>query len=613
MRLTRSFLSLALVGIGASCGSIPTDPSPPPDGRQLPPAGVMRGTVIYSGPHPCSKNGHIVGAAILFVFDRRLLPPPNGLGATPVNFAAVPGDALFVNEPRNQGPNAYCPQDHGVMDTVTVNAPFAISPFSAGSFVIQSFYDYTGDFLPNFKFRNLPEMGDVGGGDIDTTNALLPTNAGNPNYQAHFFPVDIGTPIPLPDAGAQGLIPNYTLPDIGFVADNLTVTVGAVLQTTRPYFYPGGMATSFDPGSGTLTQTEPQNSALPPTTLDNIKSTKEQHPNFDPILTIPQDIQVLAAPNGMMEADVNHFESAFPRLVLHWGLPGKVEPPKAIAAPFFFQLPATGKTTGFTVWQNALFDATSQKWQPQDIPEGQGIPQLWPLVVLTKLIDDPTHTLDPSSIKQQGSPTAPVVVIQGITLLGGDGADATKPDTVFNTAGAEAFGDLFTPSTGRPVVFTQDHLTVVMRPAAICFNTLFDGTNPDKRGTLVTPHLTGTTADVSNPSSGALIVPAAVLTNPQIASQVGGVPIEACLPTGRYAVNVVYPDGQAWTVPNESGACSGDEGSTDYAHLRCTIQKRPILYSQGTRAVVEVVPATNPANCTGRHAVPAVCKPTAPQ
>ena len=612
MRLTRSFLPLAIAGIGASCGSIPNEPGPPPVGREIAPSGVMRGIVVYSGPHPCSKNGHIVGGAILFVFDRRLLPPPNGLGSTPVNFSAVTGDTLFANEPRNPTPDVYCPLDHGVKDNITANVPFAISPFPAGSFVIQSFYDYTGDFLPNFKFRNLPEMGDVGGGDIDTVDALKPTNAGNPNYQPRFLPVDIGMPDALPEGGLAGLIPNFTLPDTGFVADNLTVTVGAVLSTTRPYFYPGGMETSFDPASGAFTQREVQSSALSPTSLENIRSTGEKNPNFDPVLTIPQDIQVLAAPNQGMEPNVNNFESKFPRLFLHSGLPGKVEPPRAIAAPFLFQLPATGKTAGFNVWQNALFDATTQKWIPQDIPEGQGIPQLWPLVVLTKLIDDPGHTIDPASIKQQGSPTAPVVVIQGITLLGGDGADTTKPDTVYNTAQAEAFGDLFDTGSGRPTVFIQDHLTVVLRPAAICFDTLFDGTNPDKRGTIVTPHLLATTADLANPASNMPIVPEAVLMNPQFASLVKGAPIQACLPTGRYAVNVVYPDGQAWTVPNESGACSGDEGSTDYKKLTCTLKPGPILYSQGTRAVVEVVPATNPAHCTGASRVPAVCLPSAP-
>ncbi len=613
MRPIRTFLPLALAGVAASCGSVPVD-TPPPQGNLIAPAGVLKGTVVYSGPHPCSKNGGIVGGAVLFVFDRRLLPPPSGLGSTPVNFAVVVGDSLFANEPRNPGPDLYCPKDHGITDTITVTAPFAISPLPAGSYVIQSFYDYTGDFLPSFKFRALPEMGDVVGGDVDTADALNPINAGNPNYLPKFIPIDIGTPDPLPDAGPDaappGLIPNFTLPPAGFVADNLTVTVGEVLQTTRPYFYPGGMQTSFDPGSGALTQVEAQNSALPPTTLNNIRSTQEKNLNFDPVLTIPQDIEVLAAPMAMTEPDINNFESKFPRLILHPGLPGKVEPPKAIVFPFDFQLPKAGMTSSFSVWQNSAFNPSSKKWEAQDAA-GQGIPQLWPLVILTKLIDDPGHKLDPASIKPQGSPTDPVVVIQGVTLLGGDGEDATKPDSIYNTAGAEAFGDLFNAASGQPTIFTQDHLTVFLQASVICFDALFDSTNPDKRGTLVTPHLTATTADVSQtPMAGAQTVPPSVLASPQVASLVSGA-IEGCLPTGRYAINLVYPDGQAWTVPNESGACSGGEGSTDYKGLKCTIEPRPILYSQGTRAVVEVTPTTNPAHCKGAAAVPAICLPKA--
>ena len=302
MRLTRTFLPLALAGLAASCGSIPNETAPTPNGIEVAPVGVLRGTVIYKGPHPCSKDGHIVGGAILLVFDRRLLPPPSGLGSTPLNFAIVVGDTLFTNEPRSPGPAMYCPKDHGITDTITVNAPFAISPVPAGSFVIQSFYDYTGNFLPSFKFRNLPEQGDIAGGDIDTTDAL--NNTDNPNYLPHFVAIDVGTPEPLvlTDGGPPNPIPNFTLPPTSYVADNLTVTVGAVLQTTRPYFYPGGMATAFDSSSGALVQIEAQSSALPPTSLASIKSTQERRLNYDPILTIPQDIEVLAGPSGTSAA-----------------------------------------------------------------------------------------------------------------------------------------------------------------------------------------------------------------------------------------------------------------------------------------------------------------------
>jgi hypothetical protein len=86
------------------------------------------------------------------------------------------------------------------------------------------------------------------------------------------------------------------------------------------------------------------------------------------------------------------------------------------------------------------------------------------------------------------------------------------------------------------------------------------------------------------------------------------------LPKGRYEINVVYPDGQAWTVPNEAGACSGDEGSTNYTGLTCTLKARPILQSQGNRAVVEIVGPTNPANCqnAGPAASPTFTASTVP-
>jgi hypothetical protein len=98
------------------------------------------------------------------------------------------------------------------------------------------------------------------------------------------------------------------------------------------------------------------------------------------------------------------------------------------------------------------------------------------------------------------------------------------------------------------------------------------------------------------------IVPVDILNNNeltaryQVTNLVNNVQF-GCLPKGRYAINVVYPDGQAWTVPNETGACSGDEGPTNYGGLTCSLKPRPILYSQGNRAVVEIVGPTNPANC----------------
>jgi hypothetical protein len=562
--------------------------------------------VVYSGPHPCSSGGHIVGSAIVLVFDRRNPPPPSGLATTALNFGVVTGDVLFADEPRNPGANVYCPVANGVTDTITVSAAFTVAPVDGGSYLLESFFDTTGDFLPTFKFRDLPEKGDVGGGDIDTAEALEPINAGNLDYQPNFLPVDVGTPQPLPPGAPPGSVPNFVIPDTGYVADNVTVTLGEVLTMPRPYFYPVGSDSPFTASNPATFQPGPplaDGSAPAP----DMGSADINDARYAPVLTIPQDLQVYAPPMVVNQANVDNYESRFPHLVLRGGLPAAEQTiATASSQPFHFQLPPAGGG-GLSLWQNATLDAATQTWVPQQIPEGQGVPYLWPLVVLTKLVDDPQHTGDPASLTEQGSATAPVVVLQAITLLGEGSASL-----LFNTMVAASGGTLFDPS-GRPNVVVQDQMTVLLRPDVICFGSLFDATQPDKRGTLVTPYLLGTTADLPSGTPETPVVSLSALLSPQIAALVKGLPTTACMPIGRYAINVVYPDGQAWTVPNEAGGCSGTEGATDYSKTppECTLQPRPVLFSQGPRAVVEIVPAADPSHCQGAEAVPSFCLPQA--
>jgi hypothetical protein len=215
---------------------------------------------------------------------------------------------------------------------------------------------------------------------------------------------------------------------------------------------------------------------------------------------------------------------------------------------------------------------------PRQIPEGNEVPQLWPQVVLTKLTDPQRRT------------PQPLVVLQGITLLGGAMSDSVLGTTLAARRGALI--DTTAPNAPRPTIFTQDHLTVVLRPSVICFP------SPYKRGILVVPHPVATAADLDCSSTPCVPVgmPDQPIAPPKLAETLAAIVSETrpgCLPTGRYAINVVYPNGQAWTVPNEAGTCSPSEACS----------RRPVLTSQGNRAVVEVVAAQDASYCD-THQVP---------
>lgn len=674
MRISYCLLSLPLMAF-ACTDPVSNDTLGDPASQTVAPSGVIRGTLLYQGPRPCSSQGHIVGNALVLVFDRRVPPPPNGLANTAVNFLAITGDALFANEPRWGGNDLYCPTQHGYSETITASAPFALSPLAGASYMIEAFFDTTGHFFPTFKFADLPEQGDVGGGTIDTAAALAAINQ-NPNYQANFLPVDVGIPEALPAGAAPGEIPVYDIPDQGYVADNVQVSIGEVLTTTRPYFYPEGWLASTGTSNGTttlaLTRAQTSISAYsgPPTGIagaselnpssqvaGNFKSTVTAH--YAPILTIPQDIQTFAPPlqplanvltnpsgapdmfeGGGSVTDANgktHTASGLPHLRLRWI---GTDPMSSVATqdPFFMQIaPFTGTASGggFRQWQAEWLNPNGPSgpiWQAQYIADsvykdpvnqglGQPVPLFWPIVILSKLEDDPTYTGDPASLTAQGDATHPVVIMQGITLWGEKGTDTADNDSLFNTGAATVLGNpqTYINTDGSPNTFYQDHITVLLRPAVICFDSLFDAANSDKRGTLVAPYVSGWTTDT--PSVPYDIVPRDLLTNgdparQQVTNLIKPPPnwtpdtppaVQGCLPTGRYAINVVYPDGQAWTVPDEAGACTGNvgdssgEGGTlwNQTPITCSIQPRNVIPSQGTRAVVEIVPSTNPNNCKG--------------
>lgn len=559
MRLPSPIAAVSLVLVVATttlaCTDVPVD-NDRKDQRLFPARGVIRGTVTYVGPRPCSRDGHIVGNAVVLVFDRRNPPPPAGIAQTAVNFVSVPGDVLFANEPRTISKQLFCPPSQ---PSITVSAPFAIAPLEGGSYQISSFYDRRGRFWPTFKFRNLPEAGDIGGGYLDLEDARK--NAGNPSYQPIYLPVDVGSPQATPQPGE---IPDFKIDQNGFVADNIPVTLGSIVPFTRPYFHPEGAENTDD------AQRSPGN------------------PNGDPfavpIVAMTQDAKILAAPAKPSAQTLTAYQMGFRSVKLVWSVaPGEVETATSPTDPFDLQLPLLPPkgNGGLLVFSRGA-----------SIPENPAVPDLWPQVAFVKLADDPDRRADPQSLVVQGTPEetavtgkppGPVIVIQGITLL-----DDSLAKTVVGPIPTA-------PSTAA----LRDHVTVLVRPAALCF----DPRRIDVGGLLVTPHFTGRSADANEPGEKPLFDAKAVAAQKIVRDVKLG-----CLPKGRYAMSLVYPTGQAWTVPNEIGGCARSEGaiakSGDLAS--CAVKRRPVLLSQGARAVLEVVDAQDQATCDD-NPVPDAC------
>lgn len=510
------------------------------DRRLFPPRGLLRGTVSYVGPRPCSRDGHIVGNAVVLVFDRRNPPPPYGFASSPANFVAVPGDVLFANEPRSVGPDLYCPEGGG---TVEVSAPFAVAPLDAGSYVVAAFYDRRGRFWPTFKFRNLPEAGDIGGGYIDAEDAAR--NSGNVGYVPVYRAVDVGT---ADEAGELAIGPD------GYVADNIPVTIGTLVPFTRPYFHPRYV----DPTSHEETSAEDIGDAVrsPANITGDALAV--------PILAMTQDVHVLAPPASPTAQSIAAYQNGFQSLKLAWSVAkGEVGAATDPAQPFGFQLPALPPQGqgGLVVFSRGI-----------SIPDNPAIPSLWPQVTLVKLADDPERRSDRQSLVVQGTPEetlvtgkppGPLVVIQGITLL-----DDSLERTMNGSAPTS-------PSTGA----LRDHVTALIRPAAMCFAP----GRMDLGAVLVTPHLTSQTAD--GKGEAAIFDPDAPVKAPVREFRRG------CLPMGRYAITLAYPTGQSWTVPNESGGCSASEGNVVLGGegAACSDKPRTVLLSQGSRGVVEII------------------------
>ncbi len=251
------------------------------------------------------------------------------------------------------------------------------------------------------------------------------------------------------------------------------------------------------------------------------------------------------------------------------GLTSGVAPSEVMAASKSpFSLPVNPAPPFQFSWPNHQFTAASSL-----------VPALFPDAIFSKLAsvtDDLT------------AQATPAVILQGLTIF----------DTLVTTVDW-GFG-LVPASTTSPEVI------VGVTPAVLCLDpTDF---SPTATATLVVSHLTDCTGNM-------------ILTNQQAtlaALKVQfGRPVtiaEACLPQGRYTMNLVYGTGQAWSDPNEAGVCqTGETESAD--HTMCTATgpagaQRARLRSQDL--VLTIGPPDDPSYCAmPAHQTPAACCPPA--
>lgn len=137
-----------------------------------------------------------------------------------------------------------------------------------------------------------------------------------------------------------------------------------------------------------------------------------------------------------------------------------------------------------------------------DDANGDGVPEVWPRVVVRKLAAGQGPLVDENDLDGDG-----IIDAEGVDYLHADGTQDGKPDLVVLAAGFDPteYAALLFDSMGRvkqtPTPVT--HLKMVIRPIAL---------------------------DASNPSAPAPL---------------------ATMPPGDYAVTVIQQTGQTWRVPNE--------------------------------------------------------------
>lgn len=282
-------------------------------------------------------------------------------------------------------------------------------------------------------------------------------------------------------------------------------------------------------------------------------------------------------------SDPANTEVSLVRIMLGAGVsPGDAkhldEIPIAAASPYDLPVQNPAPLISFS-WQDVNGDGMLDI-ADDHVAASSIVPSLFPLSIFAKLAS-PKDDLTAQS--------SPVVILQGLTIY----------NTLLQTVG----WGLNPPANNLRTAAT---VTVGVTPAVVCLDP--SDVSPTARAKLVVSHLTDCT--------GNAVIPDMMGTTAALTKQFNRPVdvIEACLPQGRYAMNLVYGTGQAWTVPNETGVCQvGEPISAD--GKMCVADgppgaQRTLLPSQDV--VLTIGPPSDPSYCSNpMYKTPAECCPKA--
>ena len=352
--------------------------------------------------------------------------------------------------------------------------------------------------------------------------------------------------------GAEQKDGTRKIPDDGARIGGISVTLALPLPLTLPTFYPKAVTYSAQACKGGAIVDAPKKTADP---------TK---------VTMPSDYTLpvfdSTNPGGT--------ETSITRIDLAAGVPASEQ--KAAAAPPFSLPVGSGSSPGFdfTWWD---FNGDGMISIAEDhTPASSLIPTLFPLAILSKL------DAKQGDLVAQASPA---VIIQGITIY-----KSLISTAAIGLSGNTTFHD------------TQPDVIVGVPPAAVCL----DPADPSKPATLLLSHETDCTGHKILTDEPGTLAALKKQFGREVKLAIG------CLPQGRYATNLVYGTGQAWTVPNEGGICAAAEPETKDGKSCETDSdgvsfKRALLPSQDG---IFIVGEPDDASWCKDHPTPAACLPS---